>query len=99
MGSDRSQMVFTTCRDIIKPLNFVLPDEVSCISAENGYYKKIGMNKIRALPITKKPQKGCKKSNVVKGQWTVEEDRYKRFHSSINKYIYTHIWIIFTLFR
>ncbi|KAK7849213.1 transcription factor myb98 [Quercus suber] len=75
MGSDRSHMVVTTCQDIIKPLNFVVPDEVSCITAENGYYKKIGMNKNRALPTTKKPQKGRKKSNVVKGQWTVEEDR------------------------
>nr|POE89381.1 transcription factor myb98 [Quercus suber] len=75
MGSDRSHMVFTTCQDIIKPLNFVVPDEVSCITAENGYYKKIGMNKNRAFPTTKKPQKGRKKSNVVKGQWTVEEDR------------------------
>ncbi|XP_075663377.1 transcription factor MYB98-like [Castanea sativa] len=76
MGSDRSHMVFTTCQDIIKPLNFVVPDEVSCITAENGYYKKIGMNKNRAFPTTKKPQKVRKKSNVVKGQWTVEEDRH-----------------------
>ena len=95
MGSDRSHMVFTTCQDIIKPLNFVVPDEVSSITAENGYYKKIATNKNRAFPTTKKPQKGRKKSNVVKGQWTVEEDRYKRFHSSI----YIYIWIIFTLFR
>ena len=88
MGSDRSHMVFTTCQDIIKPLNFVVPDEVSSITAENGYYKKIATNKNRAFPTTKKPQKGRKKSNVVKGQWTVEEDRYKRFHSLIYIYIY-----------
>ena len=86
-------MVFTTCLDIMRPLNFVVPDEVSCITLENGYNKKIGKNKNRAFPTTKKPQEGRKKSNVVKGQWTVEEDRYKRFHSSI------YIWIIFTLSR
>jgi myb proto-oncogene protein len=74
MGSDRSHLAFTTCQDI-KPMNFVVPDEVSCITAENGYYKRIGMNKNRALPTTKKPFKGRKKSNVVKGQWTIEEDR------------------------
>ncbi|KAK7849212.1 transcription factor myb98 [Quercus suber] len=97
MGSDRSHMVFTTCQDIIKPLNFVVPDEVSCITAENGYYKKIGMNKNRAFPTTKKPQKGRKKSNVVKGQWTVEEDRIgkqcrERWHNHLRPDIKKDTW-------
>ncbi|KAK7817845.1 transcription factor myb98, partial [Quercus suber] len=96
MGLDRSHMVFTS-QDIIKPLNFVVPDEVSCITAENGYYKKIGMNKNRALPTTKKPQKGRKKSNVVKGQWTVEEDRIgkqcrERWHNHLRPDIKKDTW-------
>ncbi|XP_007036240.2 PREDICTED: transcription factor MYB98 [Theobroma cacao] len=60
----------------VKPVNFVVPDEVSCVStAENAYYKKVGMNKNRVLASTKRTWKGRKKSNVVKGQWTIEEDR------------------------
>ncbi|KAH7528457.1 hypothetical protein FEM48_Zijuj05G0074200 [Ziziphus jujuba var. spinosa] len=62
-------------QEIIKPVNFVVPDEVSCITAENGYYKKVGMNKSRTSMVTRKTCKTRKKSNVVKGQWTIEEDR------------------------
>ncbi|XP_061347816.1 transcription factor MYB98-like [Gastrolobium bilobum] len=57
-----------------KPVNFVVPDEVSCISPMN-YYKKVGVNKSnRAYPTTRRTYKVRKKSNIVKGQWTVEED-------------------------
>ncbi|PQP99503.1 transcription factor MYB98-like [Prunus yedoensis var. nudiflora] len=63
----------------IKPMNFVVPDEVSCIynADQNGYYKKFGMNgKSRVSTLTRgSTYKGRKKSNVVKGQWTIEEDR------------------------
>ncbi|OMO99832.1 hypothetical protein CCACVL1_03602 [Corchorus capsularis] len=58
----------------IKPMNFVVPDELSCVTAENAYYKKAEMNKNKALTSTKKNSKVCKKS-VVKGQWSTEEDR------------------------
>lgn len=74
VGSDRSHMAFFTGQDI-KPVKFVIPDEVSCITAENGYYKKVGMNKNKSLSTTMRANKGRKKSNVVKGQWTIEEDR------------------------
>nr|KYP50968.1 Transcription factor MYB98 [Cajanus cajan] len=58
-----------------KPLNFVVPDEVSCISPPN-YYKRIGFNKnIRESPRTRRTFKARKKSNIVKGQWTPDEDR------------------------
>lgn len=71
-------MAFTTnCQDI-KPVNFVVPDELSSITAENGYYKRVSMNKNRALQTTIRTYKGRRKCNVVKGQWTIEEDRYRK---------------------
>ncbi|CAL5444613.1 unnamed protein product [Camellia sinensis] len=53
----------------IKPVKFVIPPDQgsSCITAENS-----GAS---AAPPTRKPCKGRKKSNSVKGQWTIEEDR------------------------
>ncbi|XP_003601252.3 transcription factor MYB98 [Medicago truncatula] len=59
-----------------KPLNSVVPDEVSCISSVN-YYKRVGMNRNnKAYPYaSRKPEKVKKKINFIKGQWTVEEDR------------------------
>ncbi|KAL5076396.1 hypothetical protein RYX36_015380 [Vicia faba] len=57
-----------------KPLNFVAPDEASRIPTMK-YYKRSGMNRnSKAYPITRKIEKIRKNSNVVKGQWTVEED-------------------------
>ncbi|XP_027337509.1 transcription factor MYB98-like [Abrus precatorius] len=56
------------------PMNFVAPDEVSCIFPVN-YYKEVGVNKNnRSYPTTRRTYKVPKKSNMVKGQWTVEED-------------------------
>lgn len=61
-----------------KPLNFVAPDEVSCISPLN-YYKRVRVNKNnRAYPTTRRTYKVRKKSNIVKGQWTVDEDGYMK---------------------
>ncbi|RDX65643.1 Transcription factor MYB98, partial [Mucuna pruriens] len=59
-----------------KPSNFVVPDEVSCISPPN-YYKRVGLNKsiMRESPSTRRTFKARKKSNIVKGQWTADEDR------------------------
>ncbi|KAG5019707.1 hypothetical protein JHK82_015625 [Glycine max] len=58
----------------IKPSNFVVPDEVSRISPMN-YYKRVGVNKNdKSYPTTRRTYKVRKKSNVVKGQWTIEED-------------------------
>ncbi|KAL2321827.1 hypothetical protein Fmac_026206 [Flemingia macrophylla] len=57
-----------------KPLNFVVPDEVSCVSPLN-YYKRVASDKnIRESPSTRRTFKARKKSNIVKGQWTAEED-------------------------
>ena len=63
------------CQEI-KPINFVISDEVSCITGENCLYKKISMNsaKNRVSPTPQKTHKGRKTPHVVKGQWTIEED-------------------------
>ena len=54
-------------------------DEVSCIMGENRLYKKISMNsaKNRVSPTPQKTHKGRKKPYVVKGQWTIEEDKWE----------------------
>ncbi|CAK8566766.1 unnamed protein product [Lathyrus sativus] len=54
-----------------KPLNFVAPDEVSCTPSMK-FYKRFGINRnTKGYPISRRYRKN---SNVVKGQWTVEED-------------------------
>ncbi|WVZ11784.1 hypothetical protein V8G54_016314 [Vigna mungo] len=59
-----------------KPLNFVAPDEISCITPPN-FYKKVGLNKnLRESPSTRRTFKARKKSNTVKGQWTSDEDSF-----------------------
>ncbi|GFZ03757.1 myb domain protein 98 [Actinidia rufa] len=63
--------VVFNCEDA-KPVSFVIPDEGSCVTAENEYYKEGGGKKNGH---TRKQGKGRKKSNSVKGQWTIEEDR------------------------
>ncbi|XP_052181993.1 transcription factor MYB98-like [Diospyros lotus] len=63
------------CEDV-KPLNFVVADEGSCITtaAANGYLKKNSI--VASAPRAGKPYcKGHRKSNSVKGPWTAEEDR------------------------
>lgn len=59
---------------LVKPMNFIVPDEVSCVSAEDDYYKKADMQKNRVFP-WKKTWKTRKRNTIVKGQWTIEEDR------------------------
>lgn len=69
--------------EIIKPVNFVIPDEVSCVSADNDCYKAMSFNKTKPF-LTRKLSssssssswKGKKKPSLVKGQWTAEEDRF-----------------------
>jgi myb proto-oncogene protein len=59
-------------------LNYVVPDdEVSSITPTN-YYQRAGLNRNNRLlsPTTRRAFKARKKSNIVKGQWTVDEDRY-----------------------
>ncbi|KAK7291626.1 hypothetical protein RIF29_06927 [Crotalaria pallida] len=74
MASNQSYLPFNTIET--KPLNFVAPDEVSCISPAN-YYKRAGLNKNNKVlcPTTRRSFKVKKKANIVKGQWTEDEDR------------------------
>lgn len=48
-----------------------LGDEVSCVTAENGYRVSVDSTSSRI----RTNWKGRKKTNGVKGQWTMEEDR------------------------
>ncbi|KAI3454484.1 hypothetical protein Pfo_011147 [Paulownia fortunei] len=72
-----------------KPLSFVVPDESSCVTADNiGFHTEDGMinsknsnqknnnnsNESESVS-TKKSAVGRKKSKSTKGQWTIEEDR------------------------
>ncbi|KAG2238322.1 hypothetical protein Bca52824_092420 [Brassica carinata] len=67
---------------ITKPMNFVMPDEVSCVSADNDCYKSMSFNKTKPI-LTRKLSssssssswKEKKETTLVKGQWTSEEDR------------------------
>lgn len=68
MVTDQSFLPFTPQE--IKPSNVVLPDQVSM-----NYYKTIGVNKNnKSYPTTSRTYKVRKKSNTVKGHWTIEED-------------------------
>lgn len=70
-------------REITKPMNFVMPDEVSCVSADNDCYKSMSFNKTKPI-LTRKLSssssssswKEKKETTLVKGQWTSEEDRF-----------------------
>lgn len=75
-----------------KPLSFVAPDEVSCMPSMK-YYKRFGMNRSnKAYPLTRKIEKIRKNSNVVKGQWTVEEDGY--VHKNMKVFFSIYILVI-----
>ncbi|XP_044485161.1 transcription factor MYB98-like [Mangifera indica] len=72
-GSNQSHMPLS----FIEPVNFVVSDEVSSVSADNisSYHKKAGMNKKNRPYLSTRTGKVGKKYNVVKGQWTIDEDR------------------------
>ncbi|GAB4845703.1 hypothetical protein Ancab_039106 [Ancistrocladus abbreviatus] len=61
----------------IDPLKCRPPDEGSCTTVENGCRPEVGSASVTpAAALPRKTGKGRKKkSNVVKGQWTTEEDR------------------------
>ncbi|CAK9137589.1 unnamed protein product [Ilex paraguariensis] len=77
ISGNRSSRVPFNGEDI-KPMNFAVPDEGSCITAENVYHKKVGMIKKNNNNVgsasNKKQCKSQKKANSSKGQWTSEED-------------------------
>ncbi|KDP31088.1 hypothetical protein JCGZ_11464 [Jatropha curcas] len=77
MGSNQGHMSLNL--QGMEGINFLVPDEVSCVTAnDNTHYQKkicVNNNNYRAQPSTKRTCKERKKHNVVKGQWTIEEDR------------------------
>ena len=77
MGLERNSINIPLNFPEIKPVNFMVPDEVSSIdSARNGHIQKgIINNKNVNFSSLLRTSKGRKKPNVIKGQWTVEEDR------------------------
>lgn len=76
MGLERNSINIPLNFPEIKPLNFMVPDEVSCItSGRNGHIQKGIINKNTNFPSLLRTSKGRKKPTVIKGQWTVEEDR------------------------
>ncbi|KAK6137773.1 hypothetical protein DH2020_028483 [Rehmannia glutinosa] len=57
------------------PLSFVVPDESSCVTADNlGSIQSLNSNESE-FALTKRSGRGQKKSKSAKGQWTIEEDR------------------------
>ncbi|KAF1865067.1 hypothetical protein Lal_00004441 [Lupinus albus] len=77
MVASRNYLQFNNPPETIKPVNFVAPDEASCISPLS-YNKEVGLNKInnnRAYSSTTRSCKAKRKSNIVKGQWSADEDR------------------------
>ncbi|KAG6719983.1 hypothetical protein I3842_03G035300 [Carya illinoinensis] len=59
------------------PTNGKFADDISCITAENGYNRKLAVQrKIRKRAVhTRKAIKVQKKPTIIKGQWTPQEDR------------------------
>ncbi|KAI3969592.1 hypothetical protein MKX01_020153, partial [Papaver californicum] len=54
-------------------VNLGIPDELSCITADNGIYGEATVRK-RNWPMKRQLVKGQRRSNVVNGKWTMEED-------------------------
>lgn len=63
--------------DYHQDVSFMVPDEVSCISAGNGYYRKSLVNKSKASSssLSRRTYRARKRPHLIKGQWTTEEDR------------------------
>ncbi|XP_028778405.1 transcription factor MYB98-like [Neltuma alba] len=75
---NQTYVPFNNSQEIIRPVNFVVPDELSCISPSVNYYRKVGFNKKSnrvSSSLRRTSHRLRKKSNAVKGQWTIEEDR------------------------
>ncbi|XP_077253232.1 transcription factor MYB98-like [Tasmannia lanceolata] len=55
------------------PASFGSPNEISCITGDNGIYGEECVNK-KSMPM-KRISRSHKRSKVTKGQWSMEEDR------------------------
>ncbi|KAJ8617625.1 hypothetical protein MRB53_013811 [Persea americana] len=57
----------------MEPMNSIFPDEMSFVNGDKKLYGEVGVKK--NLKTLKRNEKVRKKSNQIKGQWTIEEDR------------------------
>ncbi|XWS40724.1 hypothetical protein CRYUN_Cryun17cG0019900 [Craigia yunnanensis] len=58
------------------PVTAKLADEVSCVTADqNGFGDKVDQKKNKRFFQTRTCSKALKKTNIIKGQWTPQEDR------------------------
>ncbi|KAF7806074.1 Transcription factor MYB98 [Senna tora] len=79
--NNQSYVAYNSHQELTKPVDFVIADEVSCISPSSvDFYKRVGFNykknnRASSLSTRRTNLKVRKKSNMVKGQWTIEEDR------------------------
>ncbi|KAL0421789.1 UNVERIFIED_CONTAM: Transcription factor [Sesamum latifolium] len=85
--SDRNESLMEMERALkyhdARPLRFTVPDEGSCVTADNiGSHKEDGKKRSKnsnnsetASAMAKKGGKGRKNPKAAKGQWTAEEDR------------------------
>lgn len=72
-------------------------DDVSCITAEN-VYDGIGDQKKRSPVHTRKADRVQKKTNIIKGQWTPQEDRYIKNHSTSSILVNYFFFLFFSFF-
>ncbi|XP_058084126.1 transcription factor MYB98-like [Magnolia sinica] len=55
------------------PINFVVPDEISCVTGDNGIYGEVGVDR-KSMQMRSNGRNQYKR-HVIKGQWSLEEDR------------------------
>lgn len=67
----------------MKTANFVVSNQITCSNADNGYNYQANCSKsLDSSSVslsTRRSEKCRKKSRVVKGQWSIEEDRYANY--------------------
>ncbi|KAI3992761.1 hypothetical protein MKX01_021722 [Papaver californicum] len=59
----------------LEQVNLSIPDEISCTTADNGIYGEAVVKKRNSSEKRRSAIKGQRRSNVIRGQWTMEEDR------------------------
>ncbi|XVE67900.1 hypothetical protein DITRI_Ditri09bG0025100 [Diplodiscus trichospermus] len=74
--TDQSYHQTLNFQDQPPPVAVKLTDELSCVTADqNGYQSKVDQKKNKRFFQTRRGSKAIKKTNIIKGQWTPQEDR------------------------
>lgn len=74
-GSDQG-FGLSECKEI-KALDDFTPDEGSCVTSEKDSFKKTGFKR-KIVRQRKQYKNEAKKPNAVKGQWSIDEDRFTK---------------------